>query len=239
MYATCGALKEEAYGIVKAILDDGEVVQSPDKTVPRAGSTLEFEEIEIGMRVRPVEDVHTLRALCERVPEGATNCVSWNEEMASIVGANFIVVAKRARYQAALIKRDSKENRGSGWLVPFEALRRATCGLAHACLDDVTYETLQPGMKVHVKPSFEEVKSACNERAPGAESEDIVHWTEGMIDTIGQEFTVKRLIPAMNAVQMELRKKGEFFFPENMRTGWIFPFHALCRKSLYSARPHY
>jgi len=66
-----------------------------------------------------------------------------------------------------------------------------------------------------------------------------VHWTEGMIDTIGQEFTVKRLIPAMNAVQMELRKKGEFFFPENMRTGWIFPFHALCRKSLYSARPHY
>jgi hypothetical protein len=59
------------------------------------------------------------------------------------------------------------------------------------------------------------------------------------VPRFSQEFTVKRLIPAMNAVQMELRKKGEFFFPENMRTGWIFPFHALCRKSLYSARPHY
>lgn len=126
IYVPRTVLNEEPHGIVKAILNDCEVVQvamscshvlhtstplsaalllnclasqSPEKTMPRAGNALEFEEIEIGMRVRPVGDVHALRALCERVPEGATNCVSWNDDMATIAGDNFIVVAKRGRYQ--------------------------------------------------------------------------------------------------------------------------------------------
>lgn len=65
--------------------------------------------------------------------------------------------------QAALIKRDSKENRGSGWLVPFEALRRTTCPLPQACLENVPYESLQPGMKVRSLQWLRECnqKSAC------------------------------------------------------------------------------
>ena len=59
-------------------------------------------------------------------------------------------------------------------------------GRCQARVPDSLQHYLPVRRQIHVKPSFEEVKSACNERAPGAESEDIVHWTDGMIDTIGQ-----------------------------------------------------